>query len=173
MSNILLHKKVSVSRGATPTGSAGPVVFTSTGDKFILTVAKPIDVLRWGMIYSTAKDATSMVVTLDKRVTISSDTGRVTIGTITDAAARAVSAVVYQEPGTLTTAAATQSTGSDGSLVNVDPVGPYHIIPGQELVIAVTDAADSTGQGYVWIEYTEYDFVGVDVSTAVKIAATT
>lgn len=171
--NIQLFRKTAVSRSATPTGGNGPVVFTSTGDKYILTPAMPLDVIRFGIIYSVAKDATSMVVTLDKRVTVGSDTGRVTISTMTDAAARAVAADVYQEPGTLATAAATQSVAEDGSLRNVDPVGPYHIVPGQELVIAVTDAADSTGQGYVWIEYNEYPFAGSDVASAVKIAAST
>lgn len=171
--NIQLFRKTAVSRAASPTGSNGPVVFTSTGDKFIITPAMPLDVIRFGIIYTVAKDATSMVVTLDKRVTAGSDTGRVTISTMTDTAARAVTAIVYQEPGTLTTAAATQSTAEDGSLRNVDPVGPYHITPGQELVIAVTDAADATGQGYVWVEYNEYPFAGSDVAAAVKLAAST
>lgn len=173
MSNILLHKRVAVSSAATPTGSNGPVVFTSTGDKFILTPAKPIDILRWGYVITVAKDATTMIVQLDKRPTAGSDSSRTTIGEITDAAARAQGAVVYQEPGTGTSAALTQSTGADGSLVNVDPAGPYHITPGQQVVVEVTDAADSTGQGFVFIEYAEHDFSGSDVSAAVRIASTT
>lgn len=171
--NILLKDAAVISALATPTGSGGPVVLTTTGDKFIFTPARPIDIIRWGYIISTAKDATSMALTLAKRVTVGTDTGRVVIGTITDTAARALGAVVYQEPGTLATAAATQSTGVDGSLVNVDPVGPYHFVPGQEAVIAVTDAADVSGQGYLFIEYLEYPFAGSDVAAAVKIAATT
>lgn len=171
--HLFLKEHFTISRGATPTGGAGPVVFTSTGDKFIFTPPLPIDVKRWGYVVSTAKDATSMALTLDKRVTVGSDSGRVTIGTLTDTAARAAAAVVYQEPGTLATAAATQSTAEDGSLRNVDPAGMYHVTPGQELVIAVTDAADSTGQGYVWIEYLQYPFAGSDISAAVKIASTT
>lgn len=173
MSSILLHKRVARSTAATPTGSNGPVVFTTTGDKFTFAPIKPVDVLRWGMLYSVAKDATSAAFTLDKRPTVGSDTNRVTIGTITDVAARAAGIVVYQEPGTLTTAAATQSTGADGSLVNVEPVGPFHIIPGQELVIAVTDAADVSGQGTLFVEYAEYDFGGTDTAAAVKIVSTT
>lgn len=171
--NILLKDLSVVSVSATPTGANGPIVFTTTGDKFIFTPGRPIDVIRWGVIYSVAKDATAAAYTLAKRVTVGTDTGRVTISTMSDALARAAGAVVYQEPGTLATAAATQSTAEDGSLRNVDPVGPYHVAPGQELVVAVTDAADATGQGYAFIEYLEYPFAGSDIATAVKIAATT
>lgn len=168
----LLQKRTVVSRAVAPTGANGYIDFTSTGDKFILTPAMPLDVYKVGIIWATAKDATAFAVTLDKRVTIGSDTGRVTLGTISDAAARAAAAVVYQEPGSLATTAATQSTAEDGTLRNVDPVGVYRIVPGQELVIAVTDASVS-GTGVVFIEYAEQPFAGSDVASAVKITATT
>jgi hypothetical protein len=175
--NILLKDAAQANVAAISTsGTPGPVVLTATAAdvKYIFTPARPIDLIRWGYIVTTAKDATSMVLTLSKRPNAGSATSKAVIGTITDAAARAVGDVVYQEPGTLTTAAATQSTGSDGSLVSVDPVGPYHFSVGQELSIELTDVADATGAAYLFIEYLEYPFSTSDVvGTATKITATT
>ena len=161
-------------------GTPGVVSFTATAAdvKYIFTPARAIDVIRWGYIVTTAKDATSMALTLSRRPAAGSAAGKVVISTITDTAARSVGDVVYSEPGSLTTAAATQSTGSDGSLVNVDPVGPYHVKVGQELSIELTDVADATGAGYLFIEYQEYPFstasAGADVvGTVTKITSTT
>lgn len=157
-------------------GTPGPVVFTATAAdvKYIFTPARPIDIVRWGYIVTTAKDATSMALTLSKRPNAGSASGKTVIGTITDTAARAVGAVVYQEPGSLATQAATQSTGIDNSLVNVHPAGLFHFSVGQELSIELTDVADVSGQGYLFIEYLEYPFnVNDTVGGAVKIASTT
>jgi len=154
--NDLLKMKNRTSDKATPTGSGGPIVFTTTGDKYIVTPSVPIDIYRWGIIYTTAKDATSMVVTLAKRVTAGSDTGRVVQDTMTDTAARAAGVVVQRE----TILPVAQATAEDGSLRNVDPAGPIEINPGQEAVFAVTDAADATGIGYIFVEYIEKPFAG-------------
>lgn len=160
-------------------GTPGVVVFTATAAdvKFIFTPPRAIDVIRWGVMYSVAKDASNMVLTLSKRPTAGLAAGKVVISTLADAAARAAGAVVYQEPGSLTTAAATQSVAEDGSLRNVDPVGPYHVSQGQELSIELTTVAASSGQGYLFIEYQEYPFNVADVASApvnaVKIVAST
>lgn len=157
-------------------GTPGPVVLTATAAdvKYIFTPSRPIDVVRWGVIFTAAKDATSMALTLSRRPNAGSASSKVVIGTITDAAARAVGDVIYQEPGTLATAAATQSTAEDGSLRNVDPVGMYHVKVGQELSIELTDVADVSGSGYLFIEYLEYPFSTSDVvGTSTKITSTT
>lgn len=153
-------------------GTPGVVVFTATAAdvKFIFTPPRPIDVIRWGVIWTVAKDATSMALTLSKRPIAGLAANKVVISTMTDALARVAGAVTYQEPGTLTTAAATQSTAEDGSLRNVDPVGAYHISMGQELSIELTDVADVSGQGYLFIEYLEYPFNVADVGAAVNAA---
>lgn len=150
--NILLQRRQARSFAATATGSNGPIVFTSTGDKFLFAPSTPIDVYRWGILWTVAKDASAMVVTLELRPTIGSDTNRVVSDTISDSAARA--AGISSErvfPGS----SSTTTTGSDGSTVNVAP-GALHVIPGNELVVKVGTAATSTGQGYVFIDYTEY-----------------
>lgn len=159
-------------------GTPGVVVFTATANdvKFIFTPPRPINVIRWGIIWTVAKDATQMVLTLSKRPIAGLAAGKSVISTMTDSSARAAGSVTYIEPGTLTTAAATQSTGSDGSLVSVDPVGPYHVKMGEELSIELTDVADATGQGYLFIEYQEYPFNVNDVGSAgtiVKLASST
>lgn len=159
-------------------GTPGVVVFTATAAdvKFIFTPSRPIDVIRWGVIFTVAKDATSMALTLSRRPIAGLATSKVVISTLTDTAARAAGVVIYQEPGSLTTAAATQSTAEDGTLRNVDPVGPYHVALGQELSVELTDVADVSGQGYIFIEYLEYPFSVSDVGAAVnavKIAAST
>lgn len=172
--NYDLKREVVVSESVTPTGANGPIVLTSTGDKFIFNAGlAPVEIIRWGYTVSVAKDASAFVATLAVRPTSGSDTNRAVVGTISDAAARAQGAVVYQEPGTLTTDAATSSTGSDGSKVNVKPVGPIVVNPGGEAVIAVTTGATSTGQAYFSIEYRLLPFAGSQVASAVKIASTT
>lgn len=159
-------------------GTPGVVDMTATAAdvKFIFTPGLAIDVIRWGVFWTTAKDATSWALTLSKRPIAGTAANKVVISTLTDSAARAAGSVVYQEPGTLTTAAATQSTGADGSLVSVDPVGPYHLAQGMELSVELTDVA-ATGTGYIFIEYQEYPFNVADVSSApvnaVKIVAST
>lgn len=159
-------------------GTPGVVVFTATAAdvKMIFTPPRPIDVIRWGVIFTVAKDATSMALTLSKRPIAGLAAGKTVISTLTDTAARAAGSVIYQEPGSLATVAATQSTAEDGTLRNVDPVGPYHVAMGQELSVELTDVADVSGQGYIFIEYQEYPFNVADVGAAVnavKIVAST
>jgi hypothetical protein len=159
-------------------GTPGVVVFTATAAdvKYIFTPARPVDVIRWGVIWTVAKDATQMILTLSKRPIAGLAAGKTVISTMTDSAARAAGSVTYVEPGTLTTAAATQSTGSDGSLVSVDPAGPFHVKMGEELSIELTDVADVSGQGYLFIEYQEYPFNTNDIGSggiAVKLPSST
>lgn len=160
-------------------GTPGVVVLTATAAdvKFIFTPARSIDVIRWGIIYTVAKDASSMALTLSKRPIAGLAANKVVISTLTDTAARAAGVVTYVEPGTLTTAAATQSVAEDGALRNVHPAGPYHIAQGQELSIELTDVADVSGQGYLFIEYQEYPFnvndVGATPVAAVKLVSST
>lgn len=151
--NELLQKRVVVSSLATATGSGGPVVFTSTGDKFIFTPANPSYALRWGIVWSVAKDASSMVVTLSLRPTAGSDTNRAVIDTMTDALARAAGTATERK--TLVGPNPNSSTGIDNSLVNVSPGAIGAVFPGQQLIVAVTTAAGSTGQGYLYMEYVE------------------
>lgn len=165
--NELLQKRTVVSTLITPAGVAGPVVFTGTGDKFIITPSNPITILRWGIVYETGKDASSLVVTLETRPTAGSDTNRVVSDTMTDAAARAAGVVVERIAKNMGVNP-NSSTGSDGSLVNVAAGGPVLINPGQQAVFKVGTAAASTGKGYIYAEYIEHApagsrFVAVEI----------
>lgn len=149
----LLQKRTRVSTAVTPAGVNGPVVFTSTGDKFSIVPAQQISILRWGIIFSVAKDASALVATLATRPTVGSDTNRVVSDTLTDSAtARAAGVVLERKP---LGPNPNSSTGIDGSLINVAEGGPVKILAGQEAVFAVTTAAASTGSGYIYAEYTE------------------
>jgi hypothetical protein len=158
-----LNKRVKVSDYATPTGANGPVVFTTTGDKFIITPGTPIAIQRWGVIITTAKDASAFVATLALRPTAGSDTNRAVQDTLTDSATARAAGVSLERRISGTNP--NSSTGSDGSLVNVAALatGVYGegvtVLPGQEAVFAVTTGASATGGGYIYAEYIEYPSV--------------
>lgn len=155
----LENKRVKVSESVTQAGTNGPIVFTTTGDKFVITPGNPIGILRWGVIWTVAKDASALVLTLAKRITAGSDTGRVVADTMTDSAtARAVGTVIERK---ITGTNPNSSVGIDNSLVSVAPLvslqgGGIVILPGQEAVFAVVTASAATGQGFIYAEYIEY-----------------
>lgn len=156
----LLNKRIYVSDFATPTGSNGPVDFNATGDKFMIRRPAPFDVYRWGIttIALMDPDAGGFQIDMDKRVTVGSDSGRVTDagGFIfrADADLIAAGTNVYIDVK-LPVAAA---TGSDGSVVNVDPAGPLRVNPGEELVVQVSNAVGAASTGYIWVEIAELPF---------------
>lgn len=152
----LENRRIRVSESVTPTGANGPVVLTSTGDKWIVTPGNPIAILRWGVIISVAKDASALVLTLAVRPTSGSDTNRTVQDTLTDTATARAQGVVLERRIVGTNP--NQSTGSDGSKVNVAAIsgGGIQVFPGGEAVFAVTTGAASTGQGYLYADYIEY-----------------
>ncbi len=162
----LLQKRVRVSESVTPTGANGPIVLTTTGDKFIITPANPISIQRWGVILQTAKDASAMVITLETRITAGSDTGRVVSDTMTDTATARAAGITLERKIVGTNP--NQSTGLDNSKVNVAALqgAGIVILPGQEAVFKVGTASASTGAGYFYAEYIEYAAVPVIASTA-------
>lgn len=151
-----LNRRIRVSESATPVGANGPIVFTTTGDKWIITPGNPIAFLRWGAIINTAKDASALVITLAVRPTAGSDTARVVQDTLTDTATARAAGVVLERR--LSGVNPNQTTASDGSKVNVAALanGGIQVFPGQEAVFAVTTASAATGQGYLYADYIEY-----------------
>jgi hypothetical protein len=161
--NPFLFKKVQISSTATNGGSNGAVVLTTTGDKWGFRPANPSAITRWGVIISTAKDASALVITLAVRPVVGSDTNRAVQDTLTDSATARAAGVSLERRIVGTNP--NSSTGSDGSLVNVAALPTVimgdgvQVLPGQEAVFAVTTAASSTGQGYLYHEYIEYPSV--------------
>lgn len=167
MTSVALHKKVVVSVAPTPTDAAlGPVAFTSTGDKFIFTPAKPVDIYRYGFVTNALLDVgVTFILALDWRPTAGSDTNRAEKATITTGTTDQAAGKMGYRDIILPVAAA---TAGDGSTVNVGPDGPLEVDPGEEVVIEVTNAADTAGTGYVWIEYVEHDIGGSRTALAVE-----
>lgn len=155
----LENKRVKVSESVSQAGVNGPIVFTTTGDKFVITPGNPIGILRWGVIFTVAKDASALVITLARRPTAGSDTARAVVDTMTDSATARAAGIILERKIAGTNPNA--STGIDNSLVSVAPLvslqgGGVVILPGQEAVFAVTTASASTGQGFMYAEYIEY-----------------
>lgn len=161
MMNELLKGQVVVSALASPTGSGGPVVFTSTGDKFIFTPGAPVRLLKWGFVAQTdVVPVTNLILTLSKRPTAGSDTSRAALDTLSlgTSVAYVAGKGAFRDPYTASTAATTPSSepsgsGQGGSYTINSGQAQYVLKPGEEWVIDVTTAATTTGKGYLWIEY--------------------
>lgn len=155
----LLHRVRLVSVLPTPTGAnGGPVDFNATGDKFIYTPACKAEVYRFGFIADAAMDpdAGGFVLALDHRITAGSDTGRTEKQTITRADAETVAAgkLVYAD----VIIPVAQAAQVDGSLLDVGPSGPLVVMPGEQVVIEVTNAVGAASTGYVFLEVMELAF---------------
>ena len=186
MSHEIIHKRIEVSRfvsGASEDAPAdgGPIAFTSTGDKFYILPAAPIDVYRFGLITQDLLDVgAQFTLPLDHRVLAGSDVGRTEVATLSTGTVDVAAGKVVYKDVILPVAEATQaghlSSLSPGTKQNVGPTGPLHVRPGEEVVIEVTDAADTAGTGRVWIEYAAQGFaqpnavVGTDGEDVIEIA---
>ena len=134
--------------------SASAVALNSTGDKFTFTPAKPVDIVRWGLV-STVAVTGSPVVALDKRPTSGSDTGRVDGST---------SNGVDTAGGNMSPGAVSQGKGVYHNLSS-----PLSVDPGEEAVLQVTTAAGA-GSAVAFVEYIERPFVGDAKSGNSRIA---
>lgn len=164
MMNELLKTVVEQSVLVTPAGTGGPVVLTSTGDKFSISIAAPIRILKWGVILSTSLDTTNaaMILKLDQRITAGSDTGRVTLDTLTVPVTNTTYVAgtgIYRDPYTASTKHTTtdEPTGFGPNGVNApdQEYGQQQLTftSGQELILKVDTAAGTAGQGRMFVEY--------------------
>lgn len=133
------------------------VALTTTGDKFTFSPAVPVNIVRWGVIADALIDVgAGMVIALDHRVTFGSDTGRVN---------GATSAGKDTAGGTLSTGTTDVAQGK-GLYREVNQVpGPFKLAPGEQAVFEVTDAADTAGTGFLWLEYEVEGFAGTGETT--------
>lgn len=139
----------------------------STGDKATWAPALPIQILRWGLINldsETIDVGVGMVVSLEWRPTVSSDTNRAVIDTISTGTTDVpIGGGLYSD---LVSGFDGESTASDGSIFNDAPSADaesapdnFIVYPGEELVVEVTDAADTNADSFqVFIEYVERPF---------------
>jgi hypothetical protein len=147
-------------------GALGPVVFTSTGDKFIFTAVAPVRLLKWGVLFDQAALVTggsNLVLTLASLPTAGSAANRATIDTITITdpnSAYVLGTGFFRRPYTASTTATTPvsqvaAAGPLGNTANTTEEGQAqgYLNVGQAWVVAVTTAATTTGTGSVFIEY--------------------
>lgn len=164
MLNELLKSVVVRSSAATMTGSNGPVVLTSTGDKFTLSAWAPMRLLKWGFLVdgvAIVTGGTNLVLSLDFRPTAGSDTNRVNgvdTLTITDPnSAFVLGTGGYRDPWTLATTATTPASQLGGQPGATEPIvsgqQQLQLSAGQQWVIKVGTAVTTSGQVTLFIEY--------------------
>lgn len=148
----------------------------STGVCAVMTFPTPIEVLRMGIVVDTAEVldvGAGFIIKLWKYVTTGVNTNAVALGTITRTADVAAGGVVYNNLGA--TLDLDGSVAVDGSTVftTATPTRAQRtVLPGQQLVWDVTDVADTTGKGYVWVQYIERPFNGADIAQLLAASAT-
>ena len=143
----------------------------ATGVVAVMNFGTAIEVLRMGI---TVDDnelldvGAGMSIALKKYLIPGSSTNAVSLGTITTTADVAKGDGLYNN---LDTGDTDGETGEDGELRNESPRNnfddgnKYIVYPGQQLVWDLTDAADTSGKGQVWVQYVERPFAGVNELT--------
>lgn len=127
---------MSIGLGVTTVHSASGANLNSAADALTVPVVKPINVYRFGVIVdSSTASGTTLVLSLDKRVTAGTDTGRVELATLQPTA-----------------------TVAQGKGIYFDLTGREEINPGEELIIEVKTAAGVAATGHVFVEVVEYPF---------------
>lgn len=109
------------------------IALTSATDVYTWTPSHPVEIIRWGLVLDALLDVgVGATVKVDKRPTAGSDTGR-----------------GDGDIGALTT------TGdlAQGVVWNDELAAPIKLLPGEQAVVEVTDAADTAGTGEVYIHY--------------------
>lgn len=152
----------------------------ATGVVAVMNFGGPIDVMRMGITIDNAEAldvGAGFTIKLQKYLVPGLATNAVDLGSISRTADVAAGGVVYNNFDSLP---ATQ-TAEDDTVRNVAPrtvfdttsldsePGNFRVLPGEQLVWNLTDAADTTGKGQVWIEYVERPFAGSDIADAIKV----
>lgn len=150
----------------------------ATGVVCVMNFGTPIEVLRFGI---TVDDnelldvGAGFTIALKKYLVPGSSTSAVTLGTLTTTTDIAKGAILYNELATEVAAA----TGDDGvSVIHVAPRTPatdaaeadYIVYPGEQLVWDITDAADTSGKGQVWVQYVNRPWSLFDLAVASNTA---
>lgn len=164
MMHELLHTRTVVSILPDPVNTlGGPVVFTTTGDKYIFTPATPVLLLKWGIVIQTdLVPVTQCLLSLSRRPTAGSDTARAVVDTLrTGTTSFLAGKGIFRDPFTASTTATTPASevagagpaGIVGNNTITSGQAQLRLIPGEEWVVDVTTAATTSGKGYIWIEY--------------------
>lgn len=137
----------------------GSATLTTTGDKMTITPALPIAIKRYGITgITTAIDDASFTLALDHRPTAGSDSDRTEEATLSPSGTGEVEA--GDELAGRVVRSTSQTTATDGSTVEDPPSGPLVVNPGEQAVLEVTDASNTTGAGTLFVEYFQLPFDG-------------
>lgn len=178
-----MHDYLNVRRAVYP--AVGAAITTdlvdfggSTGVVAVMNFGGPIEVLKIGI---TVDDnelldvGAGFVITAKKYLIPGSSTNAVTLGTISSTTDVAKGQSLYNN---LQLGDTDGETAEDGNLRNESPRNNFDdgnkfiIKPGQQLVWDLTDAADTSGKGQVWVEYVERPMAGSDLtSQATEVTA--
>lgn len=149
----------------------------STGVVAVLNFGVPVEVLRFGITVDSAEIldvGAGFSIALKKYPTRGVSTDAVTLGTISSTVDRAAGVTLYNN---LDTGDSDGETAEDSSLRHESPrnnfdLGNVYIVKtGEQLVFDLTDAADTSGKGSVWVEYVERPFAGSAVQNAVEVTS--
>lgn len=138
---------MSVGMGDTTVTKTADVDFAVAADVVTFTPTKPVDVLRFGLIVTTATaTGTDLNLELDWRPTAGSETDRETIASLSPTASVEQGKGLYKD----VVADNDPDAGSAPKRVQVDP--------GEQLVVEVETAGAADSEGVVFIEYVERAF---------------
>ena len=147
----------------------GAIVFTSTGSKWAFRTSRPIDIIRWGIIATVDINVGArLTVVADFRPKIGEDTGLINgeasggMGVIdlgTSAVPAHTTGDVAEGTGVYTNLVSSAGiTLQSGASLQTKTEVPFQLDPGEEIIFAVDDAADTTGNGYMFVHFVPRGF---------------
>lgn len=149
----------------------------STGVVAVMNFGVPIEVIKFGLTVDDAETldvGAGFALALKKYLIPGSSTNAVTLGTIT----RGTDADVAKGDGLyndLSDGDENGETAEDGTTRyesprnNFDDGNKFIVKAGEQLVFDLTDAADTSGKGQVWVQYVERPFVTQDITGFTKV----
>lgn len=157
-------KFATMTQAAGAVGANGPVVLTSTGDKFVFTAVAPVRLIKWGFLVdgvAIVTGGTSVILKLDFCPTAGSATGRVTLDTLTVTdpnSAFVLGTGAYRDPFTASTKTTPSQEPSGAGPLGVDinvqsGQAQYTLSVGQQWAIQVSTAGTTSGQVSLFVEY--------------------
>ena len=155
--------------GAGEDVATGPIVFTSTGNKWAFRTSRPIDIIRWGIIATVDLNVgVRLTVVADFRPLVGEDTGLIAgeaeggMGVIdlgTSAVPAHTTGDVLEGTGVYTNLVSRAGVTLQASAaLQTKTEVPFPLDPGEEIMFAVDDAADTTGTGYMFVHYVPRGF---------------
>lgn len=155
----------------------------STGVVAVFNPVVPFEVIRWGLMVDDNElldVGDGVVLTLKKYLIPGSATNAVTLGTISSTADVAKGSGLYSDLAVLDTDGTAGPVASSTDYLETgatrwSPPTPVLsnrlVLPGQQLVVDLTDAADTSGKGHVWVTGIPKPFIGLQLDNYTKVAS--